>query len=73
MLIGKSSRILTGILGYEFRHTGYSSSEAIIYNGPVGSPLNVYSKERNNDSDFFYVGADKDFNSELHGFDSGGR
>jgi hypothetical protein len=58
---------LTGILGYEYGHTGYTSDEAIIYNGPVGSPLNVYSKERNNDSDFFYVGADKDFTSELHG------
>ncbi len=59
---------LTGILGYQYGHTGYTSSEGIVFAGltPAEKAL-AYSKQRNNDSDFVYLGADKDFNSDLHG------
>jgi hypothetical protein len=55
---------LTGILGYQYGHTGYTSKEGIIFDA-ARNPI-IFSQIRNNDSDFLYVGADKDFTSELH-------
>jgi hypothetical protein len=56
---------LTGVLGYQYGHTGYTSPEGIVFSSP-GHAI-AFSKQRNSDSHFFYVGADKDFTSELHG------
>jgi hypothetical protein len=58
---------LTGILGYQYGHTGYTSPEGIIFAPAPSTTAIAYSKQRNNDSDFVYVGADKDFSSVLHG------
>lgn len=63
---------LTGVLGYSYGHTGYSSSEPIIFSGAAGlqsfgNPNNILSQSRNNDTHFFFVGADEAFTSQLHG------
>ena len=56
----KYSEALTAILGYQYEHVGYTSPLLII------AP-NVYSKVRNNDSHFAYVGADEQFTPQLTG------
>jgi hypothetical protein len=58
----KATEQLTGILGYQYGHVGYTSPEAIIF-----TPFKVYSQSRNNDSDFVYLGADEQFTSTLTG------
>jgi hypothetical protein len=52
---------LTAVAGYSYGHTGYTSPEPIIFNAP-----NIYSKIRNSDSHYFFVGADKQFTSQLN-------
>ncbi|MGA2540273.1 MAG: outer membrane beta-barrel protein [Verrucomicrobiota bacterium] len=62
---------LTGVLGYSYGHVGYTSPEPIIFAGAppqtFGNPANVLSKIRDNDSHFFFVGADEAFTSQLNG------
>ena len=63
---------LTGVLGYSYDHTGFSSPEPIIF-GPTATlamPFttdSIYSQVRNNDAHFFFVGADEHFTSTLSG------
>ena len=64
---------LTAVLGYTYEHTGYTSPEPIIFDIPAngiesyGNPNNILSQSRNNDSHFFFVGADKQLMSQLTG------
>jgi len=63
---------LTGILGYSYGNTGYTSPEPIVFAGAIGAqtfgnPLNILSKIRDSDSHFFFVGADEQFTSQLNG------
>jgi hypothetical protein len=55
---------LTGVLGYSYGHEGYTSPEAIIYTGTVPT---VFSRVRDSDSHFFFVGADERFTQQLNG------
>jgi hypothetical protein len=63
---------LTGVLGYSYGHTGYTSPEPVIF-GATATPATpfaagaVLSKVRDNDSHFFFVGADDTFTSQLNG------
>jgi len=68
----KAMNQLTAVLGYTYGHAGYTSPEPIIFANSAsgqtfGNPANVLSKSRNNDSHFFFVGADKQFTSTLVG------
>jgi hypothetical protein len=58
---------LTGIVGYTYGHTGYTSPEAIVYDSPSGRVPTAYSQIRNSDSHYFFVGADERFTSQLNG------
>jgi len=63
---------LTGVLGYSYGNTGYTSPEPIIFAGApgaqsFGNSSNVLSKVRDSDSHFFFVGADERFLSTLSG------
>ena len=67
----KAMNELTGVAGYSYGHTGYSSDEPIIF-APAAhetliNPGNVFSQVRNSDSHFFFVGADEQFTSKLSG------
>jgi hypothetical protein len=54
---------LHALLGYQYQNIDYTSPEAIIYGGTPAT--SVFSKSRNNDSHFFFVGADYQINSQL--------
>ena len=63
---------LTGVLGYSYGNNDYTSPEPIVFAGAVGAqtfgnPLNIFSKVRDSDSHFFFVGADEAFTSQLNG------
>jgi hypothetical protein len=64
---------LTGVLGYSYGHTGYTSPEPIIFGTGAtaatafSTPGDVFSQVRNSDSHFFFVGADEAFTSQLNG------
>jgi hypothetical protein len=63
---------LTGVLGYSYGHTGFTSPEPIIFasDATAADPFtadSIYSKIRNSDSHFFFVGADERFLSTLSG------
>lgn len=58
----KATEALTGILGYQYEHVGFTSPYPIIL-----GPPNVYSQERDNDSHFAYIGADEQFTPQLVG------
>jgi Putative beta-barrel porin 2 len=70
----KATPETTGVLGYQFGHTGYTAPEYIIfpttpfgiYNGPPGS-VGYKSNSRNADSHFVFVGADESFTPDLNG------
>jgi hypothetical protein len=55
----------TGVLGYQYGNTGYTSPEKIIY-GPTAA-TSYYSNVRDSDQDFVYVGADHSFTPEVNG------
>jgi hypothetical protein len=63
---------LTGVLGYSYGHTGFTSPEPIIF-GPTATAAmpfttdSIYSQVRDNDAHFFFVGADEHFTSTLSG------
>jgi hypothetical protein len=63
---------LTGVLGYSYGHTGFTSPEPIIF-GPTATAAvpfttdSIYSQVRNSDAHFFFVGADEHFTSTLSG------
>jgi hypothetical protein len=64
---------LTGVLGYSYGHTGYTSSEPIIFGAGATvataftCPGDIFSNKRDSDSHFFFVGADEQFTSQLNG------
>ena len=62
---------LTGVAGYSFGNTSYTSTEPIIFAAAVpesvNNPANITSQFRNSDSHFFFVGADEAFTSQLNG------
>jgi hypothetical protein len=63
---------LTGVAGYTYGHTGFTSPEPIIFAGPpgqqnFGNPANIFSQDRNSDSHFLFVGGDWQINSQLTG------
>jgi hypothetical protein len=61
---------LTGVLGYTYENTAYTSPEPIAF-GPMATHANpfskdsIYSQVRNNDSHFFFVGGDWNMASEV--------
>ncbi len=58
----------TGVLGYQYGHTGYTSPEYIIYPSTVAPVTPGFkSNSRNSDQDFVYVGGDHSFTQELNG------
>ena len=64
---------LTGVAGYSYGNTGYTSPEPILF-GPGATPANgrylptdVFSQIRDSDSHFFFVGADEKFTQQLNG------
>jgi hypothetical protein len=67
----KATPETTGILGYQFGHTDYTSPEYIIFPGSYGAPPytspGYLSNSRNSDSHFFFVGADESFTPTLNG------
>ena len=68
----KATSETTGILGYSFGHTGYTSPEYIIYpilyNTSPNNTLGGYrSSIRNSDSHFVFLGADETFTPNLNG------
>jgi hypothetical protein len=63
---------LTGLVGYSFGNTDYTSPEPISFAGAAGAqtvnnPANYFSKLRDNNSHFFFVGADEQFGSQVSG------
>lgn len=61
----------TGVFGYQYGHTDYTSPEPIIfdtsvYNGP-GPTSGYLSDIRNSDSHFVFIGADENFTPDLTG------
>jgi len=70
----KATPETTGVVGYQFGHTGYTSPEYIIfpttpfgiYNGPPGS-VGAKSNFRNEDSHTVFVGGDESFTPDLNG------
>jgi hypothetical protein len=70
----KATPETTGVVGYQYGHTGYTAPEYIIfpttpfgiYNGPPGS-TGYRSNIRNSDSHFVFVGADESFTPDLNG------
>ncbi len=68
----KAMNELTGVLGYTYGHTGFTSPEPIIFAGPlggqfIGNPGNILSKIRDYDDHFIFVGADERFTDTLNG------
>jgi hypothetical protein len=70
----KATESLTGILGYQYGHTGYTSPDVIVAAqaatvGPPPTPAipAIHSQVRNNDSHFAFVGADEQFTQQLVG------
>jgi hypothetical protein len=64
----KMMKQLTWVVGYSYGHTGYTSPEPIVFNSASYSdPLNIHSQTRDNDSHFFFVGADRELTSQLTG------
>ena len=68
----KAMNELTAVAGYSYGNADYTSPEPIVFAGAVGAqtfgnPLNVFSKVRDSDSHYFFVGADQEFTSQLHG------
>src|SRR5208282_6611824 len=58
----------TGVLGYQYGHTDYTSPEYIIYPGSPGAPAGGFlAKSRNSDQHFVYVGADHSFTPNVNG------
>jgi hypothetical protein len=60
----------TGVLGYQYGNTDYTSPEYIIYPSvnSSGTVIPGYvSKTRNSDQDFVYVGADHSFTDTMNG------
>jgi len=68
----KAMNELTAVLGYTYDHTGFTSPEPIIF-GPtatLATPFtsdSVFSKIRDNDAHFFFVGVDERFTDTLNG------
>ena len=67
---------LTGLVGYSFGNTDYTSPEPIsFYSDPAvpgyvetfNNPKNYFSKQRDSDSDFFFIGVDEQFGSQVNG------
>jgi hypothetical protein len=64
---------LTGVLGYSYGNTGYTSPEPIVFGAGAtaatgrSTPGDIFSYVRNSDSHFFFVGADEQFTSKLSG------
>jgi len=67
----KAMSDLTLAGGYTYGHTGYTSSEPIIFSPAVpetlGNPLNTPSNIRDNDSHYVFVEADEQFTGTLNG------
>jgi hypothetical protein len=67
----KATPETTGILGYQYGHTEYTSPEYIIYPGadavPATAAPGFRSGIRNSDSHFVFVGADESFTPTLNG------
>jgi hypothetical protein len=68
----KATPETTGILGYQFGHTGYTAPEYIIfptprYNPTTSTNAGYLSNIRNSDSHFVFVGADESFTPDLTG------
>jgi hypothetical protein len=58
----------TGVLGYQYGHTDYTSPEYIIYPGSPNEPPGGYrSNSRNSDQDFGYAGVDYSFTPDVNG------
>jgi hypothetical protein len=65
----------TAVLGYQFEHVNYTSPEDIIFSpaGPTGSLAALYgpghyvASSRDQDSHYFYVGADQTIGPRLNG------
>jgi hypothetical protein len=58
----------TGVLGYQYGHTAYTSPEYIIYPGvEPTAPGGFRANSRNSDQDFAYVGADYSFTPDVNG------
>ena len=63
---------LTAIIGYTYQNTDFTSPEPIVFDGLPGAesyanPKNIHSNIRNNDSHFFFVGADWQMASQVTG------
>lgn len=64
----KMMKQLTGIVGYTYGSTAYTSPEPIVFaSDNYNNPKNIHSESRNNDSHFFFVGVDRELTSQVTG------
>jgi len=56
----------TAIFGYQFENVDYTSPEGIIFSGTLPSSATIFSKIRDQDSHFVFVGVDQAFGPQLN-------
>jgi len=56
----------TAIFGYQYEHVNYTSKEGIIFAGNSTATATTFSKFRNQDSHFVFVGVDQSFTPQLN-------